>query len=697
MMSPWNVLLLEDPLVLTDRHDPDGTVVASSIAHAVVPIQHLVDDSALVALKWAGRTARVAVADYAARLLSTKKMRLDVGHSRSVLLETLDKTKLSTSRLRHRGRNSSSLTPFLLERTDIWCSNDSALHTFLRVVVYNNKTEHPPTRMEVGTPSAETIQQAVSKLLQSVFQDESATFQSDAVMNHVATAVLQDRLRANLSEMNAVAFVANGAILPRKSGASYAPMASPPAVPFAAPTDSPMNQTMHVDLGPLRRYIRNLPLADQTNGHFNTSTIVSISGLLVPRGVSLIVGGGYHGKSTLLRTIAAGVYNKIPGDGREFSVTVNDAVTVRAEDGRYVNNCNVSCFISNLPTPPGVDLALDTTHFSSGEASGSTSQAANVLEAIEMGASAFLVDEDVSAANFMARDGRMRSLVMDESITPLLYRVNGLFHSHGISSIVVVGGVGDWLDVPNSVILMDKYLCKDATKKANSISKQFSHGHVQYAGRGVVHRLPWDKSGTPIPRRPADSFAQHFDVKNTAISLLDGSDAIAFHRIEHHDHMIDDEEEDDSHIVDMSRCEQLMGKKPQLYGCGLCVLWLLQVSRKYPELGIPALLEKLDCFLDEEGFAGVVGLSKTNDVATDAEMVSSAWKFLIEALGCAYRPRKFEVGQALTRLRGVLLEETPIHDDGSEAAALAEAERKKQELLELWNSRRKNKLLDETD
>ena len=142
-----------------------------------------------------------------------------------------------------------------------------------------------------------------------------------------------------------------------------------------------------------------------------------------------------------------------------------------------------------MPTPPGVEKSLDTRHFSSRDSSGSTSQAANVVEAIEMGASALLVDEDVSAANFMARDGRMRALVMDESITPLLYRVNGLYNSHGISSVVVVGGVGDWLDVPHNVILLDKYVASDATKKANSISYQFSYGHVQYGGRGVVHRL----------------------------------------------------------------------------------------------------------------------------------------------------------------------------------------------------------------
>jgi Predicted ATPase of the ABC class len=180
-------------------------------------------------------------------------------------------------------------------------------------------------------------------------------------------------------------------------------------------------------------YFRPAPLANSNSG-----TLVTLHGLLVKRGITLIVGGGYHGESTLLRCIAAGVYNKIPGDWREFCVTVPDALSIRAEDGRYVNNCNVSAFISNLPTFPLDSIettestpALSigtlapppsrTQHFSTGEASGSTSQAANMAEAIELGVTAMLVDEDVSAANFMARDGRMRALV---------YHI-GNFHSRG--------------------------------------------------------------------------------------------------------------------------------------------------------------------------------------------------------------------------------------------------------------------------
>jgi len=299
-------------------------------------------------------------------------------------------------------------------------------------------------------------------------------------------------------------------------------------------------------------------------------------------GITLICGGGYHGKSTLLRTIAASVYNKIPGDGREYCVTCQNAVVVRAEDGRYVNNCNVSAFISDLPTTTSLDgrghsNSADkndaTFYFSSSDASGSTSQAANVVEAIEMGASTLLVDEDISAANFMARDGRMRALIQDESITPLLYRVNGIYDSLGISSIVVVGGVGDWLDVPHNVLLLNKYICSDATKKARSISEQFSYGHVQYAGRGVLHRLPWPIEKAPRPRRPKQEHCN----RHLEVVTVPGNDSRLFllptDHIESGDSITDTpmlpstlEVDEHNGEIDMVNDEKFVGSDGKLYG-----------------------------------------------------------------------------------------------------------------------------------
>ena len=384
-------------------------------------------------------------------------------------------------------------------------------------------------------------------------------------------------------------------------------------------------------------------------------------------------------KSTLLRTIAAGVYNKVPGDGREFCVTVESAISVRAEDGRYVNNCNISAFISNLPTVKGVQ-PIDTSLFSTNEASGSTSQATNVSEAIEMGASTLLVDEDVSAANFMSRDGRMRALVMDESITPLLYRVNGMYEKLKISCIVVVGGVGDWLDVPHNVIKLENYIVQDATKKARSISAQFSYGHVQYGGRGVVHRLKWENSGSPLQRRPSNSSM----LQNLEVNLLDGGGRLNLSPSndvdnENMDTFSQFEDDDDAGIIDMTRCEQLLGKNWQLYGCGMCVSRLMTMASQNPTLSVQQLIDKLELIMDEAG--GIIGaILKTSDQIE-----------IIETLGFIYTPRKYEVAMAVNRMRGIKLEPIPPEEDDEEAAAAREAEERKRALLELWSNRRKNK------
>jgi hypothetical protein len=288
----------------------------------------------------------------------------------------------------------------------------------------------------------------------------------------------------------------------------------------------------------------------------------------------------------------------------------------------------------------------------------------------------------------MARDGRMRALVMDESITPLLYRVNGLYQKHGISSVVVVGGVGDWLDVPDAVILMDKYVCHDATQKARSVSRQFSHGHVQYGGRGVVHRLNWESTGTPNPRRPTDAWSQKFDRQSTVISLLDGVQSLVLHRAEEDQDITNDEEEEEEAMIDLSRCEQLLGKKPQLYGCGLCVVWLLEASRQYPNLGLSDLLHKMDSAIDTEGLFNVVSAVGETNTSLQSESLPANVGLLIETLGCAFRPRRFEVGQALTRLRGIQLEELPVEEDLVEKAAREEEARKRQRLREIWEARR---------
>ncbi|TZE80910.1 ABC-ATPase domain-containing protein [Calorimonas adulescens] len=250
----------------------------------------------------------------------------------------------------------------------------------------------------------------------------------------------QQYIRRVLRNMGLVAFVADGAVLPRESGISERPLKN--AVPFRSP------DTMRVSI--------MLP-------HRGT-----ITGMGIPEGVTLVVGGGYHGKSTLLKALEKCVYNHIPGDGREYVITVDDAVKIRAEDGRYIENVDISPFINNIPT------GEDTRFFSTLNASGSTSQAANIIEALEIGTSLLLMDEDTCATNFMIRDARMQRLVSAEKepITPFLDSVRALYENKGVSTVLVLGGAGDYFDVCDRVIMMDGFVPHDVTVRAKEIAEE---------------------------------------------------------------------------------------------------------------------------------------------------------------------------------------------------------------------------------
>ncbi len=262
----------------------------------------------------------------------------------------------------------------------------------------------------------------------------------DAALAHVETVEDAERLRDMLPGLGLVAFVADGAILPRESGASDRPLKGG-AVPFRSPEE-------------LRVKVE-LPNRGE------------VAGMGVPEGVTLIAGGGFHGKSTLLSALSWGVYDHVPGDGREYVVTRGNAAKVRAEDGRSVAGVDISATIGELPG------GRSTTSFSTPNASGSTSQAANIAEALEIGTSLLLVDEDTSATNFMIRDERMRELVRKEPISPFIDLVRPLHDSLGVSTVVVVGGVGDYLDAADLVVLMEDYEPSDATARAREVRERF--------------------------------------------------------------------------------------------------------------------------------------------------------------------------------------------------------------------------------
>lgn len=264
-------------------------------------------------------------------------------------------------------------------------------------------------------------------------------------------------LRRAVADADLIGFVADGAVLPRQAGNSQLP--KPGATAFTSPKS--LQHSFQLPSG-------------------NT-----VHGMGIPRGVTLIVGGGYHGKSTLLSSLVTGVYNHVAGDGREFVVADETAVALRAEDGRAITGVDISPFINGLPSGD------DTTRFSTANASGSTSQAAGLMEALGSGARVLLIDEDTSATNFMIRDERMRRLIPDdrEPITPLVARVRELWEDHGISTVIVAGGSGAFIDVADTVIAMDAYTPYDVTERARELRESATPAAPSPAFAQIGERL----------------------------------------------------------------------------------------------------------------------------------------------------------------------------------------------------------------
>ena len=261
------------------------------------------------------------------------------------------------------------------------------------------------------------------------------------LQNYIELAEDQEFIRQMLPAKNLCAFIADGSILPRESGISSRPMKA--SVPFTSPDSL--------------RISMELPHKGK------------ITGMGVPKGITLIVGGGYHGKSTLLNALELGVYNHIPGDGREYVITDATAVKLRSEDGRFIKDVDISMFINDLPNKK------DTRCFSTLDASGSTSQAAGIVESIEAGSHLFLLDEDTSATNFMVRDAFMQQVIQREKepITPFLERAEDLYKKAGISTILVAGSSGAFFHIADTIIQMDNYVPKDITASVKKLCSQY--------------------------------------------------------------------------------------------------------------------------------------------------------------------------------------------------------------------------------
>ncbi|MBT5260943.1 MAG: ABC-ATPase domain-containing protein [Nitrospina sp.] len=288
---------------------------------------------------------------------------------------------------------------------------------------------------------AEECVKLFSEILPPVWEESLLAKSLD--MNRVQRALdtLEDysALSELLDQNHWASFVADGSLLPRASGISDLPLKKD-GVLFSAPEE--MSAEVHL---PHSGKVRGMP---------------------IPLGITLIVGGGFHGKSTLLKAIQDAVYPHVAEDGREGIATQPTAVKIRAEDGRSVQPINISGFMDNLP------LIASTKNFSTVSASGSTSQAVNILEAIEAGSSLLLMDEDTCATNFMIRDARMQTLITSEPITPLVDRIEELHKDLGVSTLLVMGGSGDYFDSADTVIAMDSFQPKLVTAKAKQIVQE---------------------------------------------------------------------------------------------------------------------------------------------------------------------------------------------------------------------------------
>ena len=304
-------------------------------------------------------------------------------------------------------------------------------------------------RMEIGFPAnGRTINaRELEKILFDFVPEcvEHALFYKnmDAKRLRAIVDLAEDQhyIRGMLPQMGLCAFVANGSVLPRESGISPRPMKG--GVRFQSPKE------LEVAM--------DLPHKGK------------ITGMGIRKGITLIVGGGYHGKSTLLKALELGVYDHIAGDGREYVITDNTAVKLRAEDGRSIQKTDISMFINDLPN------GKDTVGFCTEDASGSTSQAANVVESIEAGTSLLLIDEDTSATNFMIRDELMQRVIHRdmEPITPFIERIRELYDDYGISTVIVAGSSGAYFHVADTIIQMDRYVPKDITAYAKKAAESY--------------------------------------------------------------------------------------------------------------------------------------------------------------------------------------------------------------------------------
>ena len=459
----------------------------------------------------------------------------------------------------------------ILERTSAFIDDESVEIRFLVGLPARG-------RRILGRQAVEMLCEEIPEMVETL---RYSSLDSPTIQKHVETAEDADWLRQQLPKHGLVAFIPNGAILPRRSGVDARPLLEK-AIPWQTP--------------------------DSLSVQFSCPNRGLIEGTGIPVGITLIVGGGYHGKSTLLRAIELGVYNQIPGDGRELVVTEPAAVKIRAEDGRSIAGVDISPFINHLPQH------RSTNHFSTANASGSTSQAANIIEALEAGAKVLVVDEDTAATNFMIRDRRMQQLIAKdkEPITPFIDKVRQLYQDYGVSTVLVMGGSGDYFDVADTVIAMENFQPDNVTESAKTIAQQYATERASEGGQqfGIITpRVPLAESIDPSRGRRA-----------VKLKVRD-VDEIAFGTQE----------------IDLAAVEQIVDAG-QLRAIAAAIVY----AKRYLDRPLSAILDRVMADIDAQGL-DVLSAFPQGDLA---------------------QFRRFELAAALNRLRGLQVQSLPPGEAG---------------------------------
>ncbi len=390
------------------------------------------------------------------------------------------------------------------------------------------------------------------------------TADADAFVNNMEDA---DQLRQHLGASGQISFVAEGALLTRIKS-----------------EDTP-------------DYERLIPLEvdDSLIDEVEVPHAGTVRGLGIPHGLTLILGESNGGRVDLTEAIAQGIYNHVPGDGRESVVTVADAVAIHSEAGRSIQQVDISAFATEL---------LDggnPASYSCKSAGSFSSQAASTVEALEAGARVLLYDEHSSSSTFLSSDTRVSPLLGKSIRNSLASRARQMVDELGIS-IVVAGSslVAEFIPIADKILRVENYRVSDITEEAKELDIVPSVADSSVNLSSMLSRSRWVMPSSIDPSIGREDIVIHADEE----------DFLQFGRS----------------IVDLGALKQICdADQARAIGFVLYYSKLRYMDEGYP---LREILDLVDRDLSNEGL---------NALSRDAR-------------GDLARPRRYEVAATLNRL-----------------------------------------------